>query len=268
MIKLLEGKNRNLSEKLFNELCNNKGIEGEEIPESVEERIKMPDVEIILNNTKIIVEIKRLTGKEDASKKISIAIEKQMEVPKIAITPSGQIIEYYQAIYTASSNIIRNALCKRLKIANKQLGTEKYKKHPGIVVIYNDINFGHFNSSTYPINPSNVDDLMYSMSATSIEPVDKLVTNDKNEIISGLTFEQERGALFKPDGIKCEYINAIGLLSCGNAGPKLQLIHNIFAKTPLDVGLLKLIAYEQYKNTFDVNDNSIPANLIRVDNDI
>lgn len=297
MIKLLENKNRTASEELFNELCNNKGIDGEEIPESTEKGIKMPDVEIILNGLKIIVEIKGLEGDDKKNKKLDKIVTDQLKEIKTKQW-NGQQIEYRQSNILRQPAAIKSAFHNRLKQANKQLKTDEYIKHPAIFIIYNDINkkdnYKTLNDFNTPIHPSNINNLMYNI--TTICP--KFI--EGNLHITDSVFKQlnmycslGKNAKFTPN--KHTQISAVGLLSKRtyqdvpemmefNNGEtkwndiikllnykhkhneiKLQIFHNIFAKNPIDIKSLKKIAYEQYKDTFDPNNKTVPRYLKRVD---
>lgn len=291
-----------ISEQIFEKLCINKNIIYKKIPKDEKHKDgsgksdQSPDYEIIINGLKIIIEIKGLKGNTTKLKELNKNITEQLKKVRVKSLKNDKQISFRQSNTLWQPAHIKNPFHSGLKGANSQLKTDKYIKYPSIFIMYNDINnvtdCAELTDFTCQLYPEDVDNLMYNISGTCTEYVEDI----KNWKDLHYTYKLGKHAIF--NSTKHTQISAVGLLSArtfqnvhelialGRIGMdwtkaieqlnnrnkyneiKLQIFHNIFAKNPLNVALLKTIAHEQYKNTFDVNDTLIPANLIRVDNAI
>lgn len=207
------------SETLFEKFCNMHGILFKSIPCEKDERT--PDYEIIINNQKIIVEVKQIDPNEQEIKKTDELRERKSVI--MDTIPGGRV---------------------RGKISDASGKFRKYSegKYPSILVLYNKTNlFNHLYDYQILVG-------MYGFE-THVLSVPKVMGKPPNLIIKKFGPKKK---LTKTDNTS---ISAIVVLDKNDKGdPVISIYHNFYAEIPLDPALFYHLSVKQFRlqNAADV----------------
>ena len=200
-------KNITISEKLFEDFCNNNKILFKRIAKSFIRGKKEPDYEVYNNSHQIIVEIKQYDPNSEEQR-----LQKQLE----------------ERGYTDSFGKEPGAKA-RLKI---QAGAKQLKARcngrniPTLLVLYNNV----------PISNRGVDPYEIKTAMHGIEKIDlnQSLSNSSLEIV-----DRGFGPKRKMTPNCNTTISAIATLHCTDNGIGMHIFHNIYASTPLSVDTFK-----------------------------
>ena len=203
------------SENKFEIFCKKSGIEFYKVPE---EYTKTPDYELLINQQKIIVEIKEIQpNKEDLeSKKI------------LSKTGTGNVLS------CTPGDRVR----KKISVAGPQLKALSKGTYPTILILYDLVNEGR--GVVGHLEPYNILVGMYGLEQVHIN-----VPEDKN--ISPYSTGMSLGPKWKMSAQHNTTISAIGVLyENSNNETGLIIYHNKYASNPLNPELLIIDQISQF----------------------
>ncbi len=197
-----------ISENLFEQLCNENGIQWTRISEMPD--MQTADYKIILEDQQVIVEIKQLDPNSDDKERFTQVFQ------------HGGVVSYF----TTSKRRAR----KKIKSSKTQLKNSAAGQHPTILVLYDNT------SGFSGLDEDSVLDAMYGDEIYLIPPNEQTA-----EIEARFGGNQQMTESSK------KYISAIGILDVRNRKPILTLFHNSYADMPIGYDKSALLAQAQFR---------------------
>jgi len=198
------------SETLFEKFCSNSGITLARVPEG---QTPTPDYELIVEQQRIIVEVKEITSNKEEQESDRLLFERGY----------GNVL----------SRIPGERVRKKVSDSSVQIKSRTQSTYPSILVLYDGRNAGH-------LWPYNIRVAMYGL-----EQINMAVPRDRS--MSPYAMGMNYGPKRKMTEQHNTSISAIGVLYTPNSKDiELHLYHNRFAMITLDPKLLQRYGVSQF----------------------
>jgi hypothetical protein len=202
------------SENMFEQFCKELSIEFTRVPESNEKYVKRPDYEVVINSTKILVEVKQIDPNQE---------EKENQ-NKLA---NGEMV--------TSSLKPGDRIRKKIHEANPQLRELlNGRKIPCILVVLNN---------TY--HDQHTERYSISIAMQGFDTIDIVIPkNPEKNIIIGNVYSGKDKAMRSDVNTT---ISAIAIFNTFKDPFCLDIYHNRFAKIPINPDILKIDRIQQFE---------------------